>query len=56
LAGTSSIVAGLRQNDECTDGLSLHGNETRSCEPWTIFGRGGSTGQLAPETIAAIWF
>ncbi len=56
LAGTSSIVADLRQNYECSGGLSLYGNETRSSEPWTIFGRHGSTGQLTPETIVAIWF
>lgn len=56
LAGTSSIVAGLRENYNCTSGLSLYGNESRSSEPWTIFGRHGSTGQLTTETIAAIWF
>ncbi len=56
LAGTSSIVAGLRQNYECTAGWTLYGNETRSAQPWSIFGRHGSTGQLTPEAIAAIWF
>jgi hypothetical protein len=56
LAGTSSIVADLRQNYECPGNLGLYGNETRSTEPWTIFGRKGSTGQLTPEPIAAIWF
>lgn len=56
LAGTSSIVAGLRENYDCTGGLSLYGNESRRSEPWTIFGRHGSTGQLTPESIAVIWF
>ncbi|MGA9315422.1 MAG: hypothetical protein WBV77_12430 [Solirubrobacteraceae bacterium] len=56
LAGTSSIVAGLRQSYECTGGLSLFGNEARSSEPWTIFGRHGSMGQLTQETVASIWF
>jgi hypothetical protein len=56
LAGTSSVVAGLRENYDCTGGLSLFGNESRMTEPWTIFGRHGSTGQLTPESIATIWF
>jgi hypothetical protein len=56
LAGTSNIVAGLRENYNCTGGLSLYGNESRHSEPWTIFGRHGSTGQLTSESIAAIWF
>lgn len=56
LAGTSSIVAGLRENYSCTGGLSLYGNESRRSEPWTIFGRHGSTGQLTAESIAVIWF
>jgi hypothetical protein len=56
LAGTSSIVAELRDDYSCTGGLSLFGNESRTTEPWTIFGRHGSTGQLTPETIKSIWF
>jgi hypothetical protein len=56
LAGTSSIVADLRLNYECTNGLSLYGNANHSAEPWTIFGRHGTTGQLLPEPIAAIWY
>lgn len=56
LAGTSSIVAGLRENYSCTGGLALFGNESRHSEPWTIFGRRGATGQLTAENIAAIWF
>jgi hypothetical protein len=56
VAGATSIVADLRYNYQCTDGLILYGNENRSTEPWTIFGRRGSTGQLTPENIAAIWF
>jgi hypothetical protein len=56
LAGTSNIVAGLRENYDCTGGLALFGNESRRSEPWTIFGRHGSAGQLTPESIAAIWF
>lgn len=56
LAGTSSVIAGLRENYKCSGGLSLYGNESRSSEPWSIFGRHGATGQLTPESIAAIWF
>jgi len=56
VAGATSIVADLRYNYQCTDGLILYGNENRSTEPWTIFGRHGSTGHLIPESIKAIWF
>lgn len=56
LAGTSTIVADLRENYQCTNGVTLYGAESRSVEPWTIFGRAGAAGQLTPEQIAAIWF
>jgi hypothetical protein len=56
VAGATSIVADLRYNYQCTEGLILYGNENRSTDSWTIFGRHGSTGQLIPQNIASIWF
>jgi hypothetical protein len=56
LEGTGNIVANLRENYKCTDGVTLYGNANRAAQPWTIFGRHGSAGQLTPQPVAAMWY
>jgi len=56
ITGATSMVAGLRENYDCTNGVILYGRATRSTQAWTIFGRHGTTGQLTPQVVAAMWY
>jgi hypothetical protein len=56
LLGTGNITANLRESYNCTDGVTLYGDANHTSEPWTIFGRHGSTGQLTPQPVAAMWY
>jgi hypothetical protein len=56
LEGAGNVLANLRENYKCSDGITLYGDANHASEPWTIFGRQGSAGQLTPETVAAMWY
>jgi hypothetical protein len=53
LEGAGNMLANLWENYECSDGVTLYGDAS---QPWTIFGRRGSVGQLTPEIVAAMWY
>ena len=56
LEGAGNVLANLRENYKCSDGIILYGTANHTSQPWTIFGRQGSTEQLTPNTIAASWY
>lgn len=56
LEGAGTLLANLRENYKCSNGVTLYGDANHASEPWTIFGRQGSARQLTPETVAAMWY
>ncbi len=56
LEGAGNVLANLRENYKCSGGITLYGDANHASEPWTIFGRQGTAGQLSPETVATMWY
>lgn len=56
IEGAGNVTANLRENYGCTNGVTLYGNASHATQPWTIFGRHGTTGQLTPQPVAAMWY
>jgi hypothetical protein len=56
LLGAGNVTANLRENYNCSNGVTLYGTANHSTQPWTIFGRHGTTGQLTPQPLAAMWY
>jgi len=56
ILGAGNVTADLRENYNCTNGVTLYGTASHSTQPWTIFGRHGTTGQLTPQPLAAMWY
>jgi hypothetical protein len=56
VSGATTVIAGMRENYTCTNGLVLYGIEDRDTEPWTILARRNSGRTLVPVKIASIWF
>jgi hypothetical protein len=56
IEGAGNVTANLRENYDCTNGVTLYSNASHATQPWTIFGRHGTTGQLTPQSVGAMWY